>query len=119
MYPPMVLAAAQTSLSAAEAPLETAAHSRAGVAILPPTVATTVSRTLAPAVLLPTSQLTASVARMARFAWTLALVIAAPALDGVATRRITAVLDARLASAIVLSPTLEMFLSTVPAERME
>jgi hypothetical protein len=115
----MVLAAAQTSSSAAEAPLGTAAHSKAGAATLPHTVAMTVSLTLEPAVLPPTSQPTASVARMAKFAWTLASAIAALALDGAAPRGTTAELDARLASATVLSPTLERCLPTAPAERME
>jgi hypothetical protein len=119
VYLLMVLAAARTNLSAAEAPLETAAHFKAGAATLPPTVATTVSLTLEPAVLLLTSQPTASVARMAKFAWALASAIAAPVLDGAVTRRNTAQLDVRLASATVLSPTLEMCLSTASAERME
>ena len=64
----MAPAVAPTNLSAVEAHLEIAAHFKAGAAILPPTVATTVSLTLEPAVLLLTSQPTASVARMARFA---------------------------------------------------
>jgi hypothetical protein len=115
----MVLAAAQTSSSASEAPLGTAAHSKAGAVTLAPTAATTVSLNLEPAVLPPTSRPTASVARMAKFASTLALAIAAPALDGAAARRTTAVLDARLASAIVLSPTLETCLLTAPAGRLE
>jgi hypothetical protein len=120
VYLRMVLAAAQTSSFAAEAPLETAAHSKAGAATLPPTVVTTVSLTLENAVLPPTSQPMANVAHQtARFAWTLASATAAPALDGAATRRITAELDARLASAIVLSPTLEMCLPTALAGRTE
>ena len=115
----MDLVAATTSSYAAEAPLGTAARSKAGAATLPRTVATTVSLTLELAALLPTSQPTASVARTARFAWTLASATAAPALDGAVTRRTTAALDARLALATVLSPTLETCLPTDPVERME
>ena len=103
-YLPMVLAAAPTSLSAAEVPSETAARFKAGAATLPPTATTTVSLTLEPAVLLLTSQPTASMVRTARSAWALASATAVPALDGVVTRRITALLDVRLASATAISP---------------
>jgi hypothetical protein len=121
VYPPTVPAAAQTSSSAAEALLETAARSKAGAAIPPPTAATTVSPTLERAVLLPTPRPTANavqqtaISARARASATVVLV-----LDGAAIpRRLTAVLDARLASATAPSSTLEMCLSTAHVARME